>query len=72
VVIFAFVSPIYLTIVNAFKTEDAIINDPTAPPILRLPITSSMLLKRHGGIRGGRRRVSRVDVCPDGRFALDQ
>lgn len=32
-VIIAFVSPIYLTIVNAFKTEDAITNDPAAPPI---------------------------------------
>jgi len=28
----AFVSPIYLTIVNAFKTQDQIIRDPAAPP----------------------------------------
>lgn len=28
----AFVSPIYLTIVNAFKTQDQIIQDPAAPP----------------------------------------
>jgi multiple sugar transport system permease protein/raffinose/stachyose/melibiose transport system permease protein len=33
VVIVAFVSPIYLTIVNAFKTDDAIVSDPAAPPI---------------------------------------
>ena len=33
VVILVFVSPIYLTIVNAFKSEDAIVNDPAAPPI---------------------------------------
>ena len=29
----AFVSPIYLTIVNAFKTQDQIIRNPTAPPL---------------------------------------
>jgi multiple sugar transport system permease protein/raffinose/stachyose/melibiose transport system permease protein len=28
----AFVSPIYFTIVNAFKTQDQIIRDPSAPP----------------------------------------
>ncbi|MGW7425652.1 carbohydrate ABC transporter permease [Streptomyces sp. NPDC054813] len=28
----AFVSPVYLTIVNAFKTQDQIVRDPTAPP----------------------------------------
>lgn len=33
VLILAFVSPIYLTIVNAFKSEDAIVNDPAAPPV---------------------------------------
>jgi raffinose/stachyose/melibiose transport system permease protein len=31
--IVAFVSPIYLTIVNAFKTEDAIVANPAAPPL---------------------------------------
>lgn len=29
----AFVSPIYLTIVNAFKTQDQIIQNPSAPPV---------------------------------------
>jgi multiple sugar transport system permease protein/raffinose/stachyose/melibiose transport system permease protein len=29
----AFVSPIYLTIVNAFKTQDQIIRNPSAPPL---------------------------------------
>jgi raffinose/stachyose/melibiose transport system permease protein len=29
----AFVSPIYLTIVNAFKTQDQIIRSPSAPPL---------------------------------------
>jgi multiple sugar transport system permease protein/raffinose/stachyose/melibiose transport system permease protein len=33
VVILLFVSPIYLTIVNAFKTEGAIASSPAAPPI---------------------------------------
>jgi raffinose/stachyose/melibiose transport system permease protein len=33
VVIVVFVSPIYLTIVNAFKPESAIENDPAAPPL---------------------------------------
>jgi raffinose/stachyose/melibiose transport system permease protein len=33
VVILVFVSPIYLTIVNAFKSESAIESDPAAPPI---------------------------------------
>jgi raffinose/stachyose/melibiose transport system permease protein len=33
VVILAFVSPIYLTIVNAFKSEGAIESNPEAPPI---------------------------------------
>jgi raffinose/stachyose/melibiose transport system permease protein len=33
VVILAFVSPIYLTIVNAFKSEGAIESSPAAPPI---------------------------------------
>ncbi|MFI6408453.1 carbohydrate ABC transporter permease [Streptomyces sp. NPDC050548] len=28
----AFVSPVYLTIVNAFKTQDQIVRDPAAPP----------------------------------------
>ncbi|MFB7496559.1 carbohydrate ABC transporter permease [Streptomyces sp. NPDC056161] len=28
----AFVSPVYLTLVNAFKTQDQIIRDPAAPP----------------------------------------
>ncbi|MBG0850454.1 carbohydrate ABC transporter permease [Streptomyces spinoverrucosus] len=32
-IILAFVSPIYLTIVNAFKTQDQIIRDPAAPPV---------------------------------------
>jgi raffinose/stachyose/melibiose transport system permease protein len=32
-VILAFVSPIYLTIVNAFKSETDIVSDPAAPPI---------------------------------------
>jgi raffinose/stachyose/melibiose transport system permease protein len=31
--IVAFVSPIYLTIVNAFKTEGAIVDNPAAPPL---------------------------------------
>jgi len=31
-VILAFVSPVYLTIVNAFKTQDQIIRNPSAPP----------------------------------------
>ncbi|MER6950405.1 carbohydrate ABC transporter permease [Nonomuraea sp. NPDC000554] len=29
----AFISPIYLTIVNAFKTQDQIIQNPAAPPV---------------------------------------
>jgi len=29
----AFVSPVYLTIVNAFKTQDQIIRNPSAPPV---------------------------------------
>jgi raffinose/stachyose/melibiose transport system permease protein len=29
----AFVSPIYLTVVNAFKTQDQIIRNPSAPPL---------------------------------------
>ncbi|MFF5289344.1 carbohydrate ABC transporter permease [Paractinoplanes globisporus] len=29
----AFVSPIYLTVVNAFKTQDQIIRSPSAPPV---------------------------------------
>ncbi|MET7490034.1 carbohydrate ABC transporter permease, partial [Streptomyces sp. NPDC005538] len=28
----AFVSPVYLTLVNAFKTQDQIVRDPAAPP----------------------------------------
>ena len=37
---------------------------------LRLPIISSMQLRRHVGIRGGRRRVGRDGVCSGGRFGL--
>lgn len=32
-VVLVFVSPIYLTIVNAFKTQDAIVANPAAPPV---------------------------------------
>ncbi|MEU1616480.1 carbohydrate ABC transporter permease [Streptomyces sp. NPDC005722] len=33
VVVLLFVSPLYLTVVNAFKTEDAIVANPAAPPV---------------------------------------
>ncbi|MBM9503493.1 carbohydrate ABC transporter permease [Streptomyces sp. KK5PA1] len=33
VVVLVFVSPIYLTIVNAFKKENDIVSDPAAPPV---------------------------------------
>ncbi|MEU6341525.1 carbohydrate ABC transporter permease [Streptomyces sp. NPDC046977] len=32
-VVLLFVSPIYLTVVNAFKTEEAIVANPAAPPV---------------------------------------
>lgn len=31
----AFVSPVYLTLVNAFKTQAQIVRDPAAPPLPR-------------------------------------
>ncbi|NJP47263.1 carbohydrate ABC transporter permease [Actinacidiphila epipremni] len=33
VVVLAFVSPLYLTVVNAFKKEDDIVSSPAAPPV---------------------------------------